>query len=109
MTIMPHVKLLIAQGGMATTMEALYHGLPQLLLTCGYPQLEMYADNISKHGLGIHLRESEMSVDNIQTSITRLFEDPTVQEHVNRMQRLIKKSPGAEAVVNFLEDVLQSS
>lgn len=104
--LMPHANLLIFQGGMATTMEAIYHGLPMILLTRGHSQLEMYADNVEKRGLGIHLKQADTSTDNIIRSIVQLSSDHAVRDSVRGMQKLVKESPGAEEVVNKIEDVI---
>lgn len=106
LALMPQAGLLIFQGGMATTMEAIYHGLPMLVLTQGHSQLETYADNIQKHCLGIHLRKADATVDNVRRSIVQLAEDSRVRESVKRMQAIVRGSPGAEEVANTIEESL---
>lgn len=107
MTIMPYVDLLICTGGMATTMEAMYHGVPLLMLTHGYAQMERYADNSQSHGLGIHLSGTEIGRSDLKKSIIKARESPIVHSKVRRMQRVVRESAGGEDVANYIEQFLR--
>jgi len=98
--ILPHVDLLICLGGMITTMEAVYHGIPMLMMTHGYPEPELYADNNVRLGTGIHLRHAEATPDNIRRSVQQITTDSRVREQVAHLQRVVQNSPGAEEAVS---------
>lgn len=104
--IMPHVDLMICLGGMATTMEAMYHGLPLLMLTHRHLEAEVYADNVQKQRVGIHLRGNSVSAEEIKDHLIVLSQDAELQMRVKEMQGKVKRSPGAEEAVNWIEDVL---
>jgi MGT family glycosyltransferase len=102
--ILPHMDLIICSGGMATTMEAMYHGRPLLMLSQGIGQLQLYARNAADHGLGYHLEPGQASVENLTKCAVDILTDSTVRQCVRRMQGIVKRSPGAEEVVNWLEE-----
>lgn len=106
--LMPHVDLLVGFGGMATTMEALYHGLAQLMLSNGVAEGEWYADNVEKHGLGVHLTDAKATVESIRESVETIARDATMRANVKRMQTLTRRSSGGEEVVNWLEERMGS-
>ena len=105
--VMPHVNLLICLGGMTTTMEAMYHSLPLLMLTHGEPEAELYAENIQNHGLGIHLKGNMVTSDRIKEGILQISRDGELQERVKMTGQLVRQSPGSEDVVNWIEDYLE--
>jgi MGT family glycosyltransferase len=103
-TIMPHVDLIICAAGMATAMESLYHGLPMLMLTSGHAELEAYARKFHNHGMGIHLEQAHASVDEVAQCAARTVNDTELRSRVKRMQDKVKRSAGAEELVNWLEE-----
>jgi MGT family glycosyltransferase len=106
--LMPHVEMILCLGGMATTMESIYHGLPMLMMSNGYSEAEMYADNVQRHGLGIHLQSAATTVENVRSSIVQISNDPTLRKRVNEKQKKVKRSPGGEEVINWVEDFLEN-
>jgi MGT family glycosyltransferase len=101
--IMPHVDLLICAAGLATAMEALYHGLPMLMLTAGYPELEAYAAKFHGYGVGVHLDQASAGPANVAHHADRIRNDTELQLAVKRAQNAVKRSAGAEELVNWLE------
>lgn len=106
--LMPHVEMILCLGGMTTTMESMYHGLPMLLMSNGYPEAETYADHVQHLGLGIHLQSAATTEEAIRKSIAQIASDRSLRERVNLMQKKIKRSPGGEEVINWVEDFLES-
>jgi MGT family glycosyltransferase len=104
--VMPHAELLICLGGMTTTSEALYHGIPMLMITHGHLEAEAYAENNASRGLGIHLRKAQTTAGNIRDSALRISKDYAILSRVKELQYLIRRSPGAEETANRLEEYL---
>ena len=101
--VMPRVDLMICLGGMTTITEAMYHGIPLVMLTHGIPEAEMYAENAQSAGLGLHLVKGA-TVGDIRNAVVRLSQDIAIRARVHEMQRVVKRSPGAEELVNWLEE-----
>jgi len=106
--IMPYVQLLVCLGGMTTTMEAMYHGVPLVMLTHGFNEGELYAGNVARLGLGIHLRSSPVTADNLRYAVLDIMTNREILRQVREMQLLIRRAPGAEEVVNRIEEFLES-
>lgn len=103
--IMPHADLLIGFGGPCTTMEALYHGLPMLMLTHNIDG-RIYSDNVQRLGVGMHLTGAEVTEQNIRACAIEIMNDQALLERVKAQQVLLKRSPGAEDVANWIEDYM---
>lgn len=104
--ILPHASLLIFQGGPTSTMEAMYHGVPLVMITPG-PDLECYADSAVRLGIGIHLRRDEATVKSIRESVLRILADVAILNRVAQMQHVVRREPGAEDTANRIEEYLQ--
>jgi MGT family glycosyltransferase len=102
--IMPRVDLIICGAGMATAMEALYHGVPMLMLTSGRAELEAYGQQFHNHGMGIHVPKSSASAEHVAQCAVRMLDDSELRSKVKRAQDAVKKSAGAEDLVNWLEE-----
>lgn len=105
--VMPHMELMICLGGMTTTMEAMYHGLPLLMLTHGAAEAEVYAENNQRLGLGIHLKGAGVAADRIRDGVIRITKNETIKRSVMHMQRQVRQSPGAEDVSIWIESLLR--
>lgn len=104
--LLADVTLFIYPGGIASMSEAMYHGVSLLALTHGIPELEWLGDHITSLGLGFHLRKADMSVDSIRSAARRILDDEVIHENVKRMQRAVRRGPGAEETVNRIEEFL---
>jgi len=101
--IMPHADLLICAAGMATAMEAAYHGLPMLMITSGHPEMEAYANRYQEFGMGVHLDRSDASPERVAESAGRMFADSALRHSVKRVRDAVRSSAGAEELVNWIE------
>jgi len=101
-------RLLICHGGLITPAESAYYGVPLLMTTQGFPELEMWADIVAASGLGIHLKKRDTNPESIRRSAQRLMTDPSVLDRVRQIQRRIRQEPGAEETVNQIEEYLEA-
>jgi MGT family glycosyltransferase len=101
--IMPHVDLLICAAGMATAMEAAYHGLPMLMLTGGHPEMEAYAERFHNYGMGLHLDRMNATPEHVAQSAARILGDAQLQQTVKQARKAVRGSAGAEELVNWME------
>lgn len=102
--MLPHVDLLICAGGMMTTVESLYCGVPMLTMTHGNVELEAYAENGVRLGVGRHLKERDTCARTIRESLLEMSEDAELSSAVEQMQRLVRAEPGAEEVANCISE-----
>lgn len=104
LSLMPHVDLMICTGGLTTTMEAIYHGIPMIMLTHDHPEVEMYAQNVEEHGLGVHLRKAYTTARSIRRSVLAMQSDTMLASRMAEAKLAVRKGLGGEDVVNWIED-----
>lgn len=106
--ILPYVDLLVCLGGIITSAEAAYHGIPMLVTTQGFPELEWQADNLAELGLGMHLKGTEIDVVALRDSAMRIPENATILRKVGQMKRIVRRDRGAEETANRIEEYLEN-
>jgi MGT family glycosyltransferase len=104
--ILPFGSLFICLGGIVTQAEALYHGVPLMILTHGFLELEWQADNFARLGLGVHLRQAQMNAETIRERALQILDDATMARSVDEAKRLVRSEPGAEETANRIEQLL---
>jgi MGT family glycosyltransferase len=106
--ILPHASLLVCQGGSATVSEAAYNGVPMVVTTRGSLELEWMGENIVNLGIGIHLKNAEMTAEAIRGAALAVSHDVAMHQRVEEMRRVVCREPGAEEVVNRIEEYLEA-
>jgi UDP:flavonoid glycosyltransferase YjiC (YdhE family) len=93
-------------GGPVSAAEAMYHGVPLLMITQGSPDLEVYSENAARLGIGCHLRKTETTVNTIRDSALRILGDGAIADRMEQIQRIVRREPGAEDTANCIEEYL---
>lgn len=106
--ILPHVSVFICLGGIVTQSEAAYHGVPLILTTHGFPELEWIAESAVRLGVGIHLRKADMSPESLRRAATQICADPAVGTRLKKLQSMVRHEPGAEETANRIEEYLEA-
>lgn len=104
--ILPHTSLFICLGGLISQAEAMYHGVPLLVLSCGIPDLEWHAENTVEKGIGLHLKWAETSSDNLRDRALRIMRSKPILDRVAQVQRLTRLAPGGEETANRIEEMM---
>lgn len=107
--ILPYVDLLICAGGMMTAVEAAYCGVPLVMMTNGNVELEAYAENNVRLGLGRHLKGGDVSVEQMRETVKQVTDDAVLRGKVKRLQSAVRAAPGAEEVANLVDARLASA
>jgi len=103
--ILPLCDLVIAHGGSGTTIGALSHGLPVLVLPQGVPNQVWMADRAVSLGLGIKLSTNEVVPEAVRGAVHDLLGVATYRRRAQDVRREIAQMPGPEQVVPLLERV----
>jgi MGT family glycosyltransferase len=104
--ILPSANLMLCLAGMGTTLEALYHGVPVVAVPSNPFNAEV-AYRLAELGLGLQLRQREMTPHTLRAAVDAAFADETLLRRVKRMQPHLANSPGAQAAATAIEAYLQ--
>jgi len=100
--ILPNVSLLICHGGMLSTLEALYNGVPVLAIP-NYIGAEEVAFRVEELGVGRRLRRSDLAIEVIGEAVREMVGDRSLHERVRQMQSSFRQSGGVHLAVDRIE------
>ena len=104
--LMPDASLVVGHGGHATTMRALAHDLPMLLLPL-HPLLDqpLVARAVEEAGAGRVLRRSA-STDQVRTALSALLEDGPHRAAAARLGASVRAARGTQTAASAVEELL---
>ncbi|RLE53740.1 MAG: hypothetical protein DRJ33_00135 [Candidatus Methanomethylicota archaeon] len=92
--------LLITRGGHNTVAEAMYFGIPMIIIpTPGHSEHQSIARSVADMGLGIVLQQRDLSHDTLLQAVKRIFSEGYV-ERSKKIQSEILKYNGLSYVLN---------
>jgi UDP:flavonoid glycosyltransferase YjiC (YdhE family) len=101
--ILQSASLVVGQAGTGSTLEALYWGVPQLLIP---PPLEIFEDcasRVAELGLGVCLKEADATVERIGSAARWLLNDAVIADRLAETSRIMHATAGATLAVDLLE------
>ncbi|MFJ5779716.1 macrolide family glycosyltransferase [Streptomyces sp. NPDC093094] len=103
--VLRHARVFVTHGGMNSTMEALYHGVPMVVI----PQMNEQKANglrVDELGLGRHLAKDDTTAQSLRAAVDQVAADAAVAERVRdlstSMQAVDGPAVAADAIENFL-------
>jgi UDP:flavonoid glycosyltransferase YjiC (YdhE family) len=100
--LLPRCDAVVTHGGAGTTLGALAHGLPLLLVPQGADQYAN-ADKVVAAGAGVRLLRHEVSIPAIRQSMRCLLDDPTYRRAAKRIQAEIHAMPTAQEALERIQ------
>lgn len=105
--VMPYVDLFICKAGPASAAEAMYHGVPMLMITHGDIDPESYAENAERLGMGIHLRGKDITAAKLGAATSEMLERKTFLHRMKQLSRITRREAGGEETANRIEEYLE--
>ncbi len=103
--LLPHCQAVVTHGGSGTTLGALAHGLPLLVVPQGADQYDN-ADAVVAAGAGRRLGRDDTTVAAIRDSVRSLLDDPGFRRSAERVQAEIRAMPTTERAIKRIEMLL---
>lgn len=94
LAVLPHAAAFISHGGMNSTQESLYHGVPLVVIPQMHEQ-EATARRVSELGLGRFLPRPEVTVETLQMAVNEVFTNGGLRANVKAMQQTVRATGGA--------------
>lgn len=103
--LLPHCHAVVTHGGSGTTLGALAHGLPLLVVPQGADQYAN-ADAVVGAGAGRRLGRDETTVADIRDAVLALLADPGCRQAAGRIQAELQAMPAAEEAMVRIDGLL---
>ncbi|XP_044755555.1 UDP-glycosyltransferase UGT5-like [Coccinella septempunctata] len=103
-----NVKLFISHGGLYSTMEAVYHGLPVMALSV-FAEQELNGKRAESNGFARHIRFQQLTETSFSEILDDLLSDPKYRENAKKRSGIMKDKPmdPADAVNFWVEYVVR--
>ncbi len=106
--IFPASAMIVHQGGIGTTAQALRSGKPMLVVPFAFDQPDN-AYRVERLGLARTLYRHKYSVDRLVRELTVLLKDPGYSKRSEEAGRIIRAEDGVAAACEAIEKVLRNS
>jgi UDP:flavonoid glycosyltransferase YjiC (YdhE family) len=101
--VLQSCSAVIAHGGSGSTLAALAHGLPLVLVPQGADQFEN-AKRVEDAGAGIVVMPGEVTGDAVRSALRRVLDEPAFAIAAQRIAAEIASMPGPEQVASAVEE-----
>jgi MGT family glycosyltransferase len=105
--VMPRASIIVHQGGIGTTGQALRAGKPMLVVPYGQDQPDN-ARRCAELGVGRVLPRSRYSLSNVLDQLSELLDQPAYHNRAAEVGRRVREENGARTACDAIEEVLMS-
>jgi UDP:flavonoid glycosyltransferase YjiC (YdhE family) len=104
--VLPHIAATVCHGGSGSTLAALAHGVPMLMLPQAADQFEN-AQVCQEIGAALALMPDEVTPDSVGSAVTALLDDPKYSANARRIAAEISRMQSPAAVLALLVNRLE--
>ncbi|MGE7609777.1 macrolide family glycosyltransferase [Peribacillus frigoritolerans] len=97
--VLKYTKLFITHGGMNSTNEGLYYGVPLIVIPQSADQ-PMIAAQVANIGAGITLQMQSLTANQLREAADHVLNDPTFPKTVSNLRESFQKSGGYHQAVD---------
>ncbi|MGZ4123253.1 MAG: nucleotide disphospho-sugar-binding domain-containing protein, partial [Tumebacillaceae bacterium] len=97
--VLQHTKLFITHGGMNSTNEGLYYGVPLIVLPQSADQ-PIIAQQVAKIGAGIALQMQSLTSNQLREAVDHVLRVPSFKHTAATMGESIRKAGGYQQAVD---------
>jgi UDP:flavonoid glycosyltransferase YjiC (YdhE family) len=102
-TLLPHTDVVLGHGGFSTTMAAIVHGVPVVIMPLGSDQ-PWHAEHCQRLGLGEAVAFESAGPADVASAVRRVLEDPGYRDRVAAYAGELRALPTmAEVVADLAE------
>jgi len=105
LSVLPRAALFVTHGGMNSANEALFHGVPLLVIPQGADQ-GMVAERVNELGVGLSIMSGPVQADRVRRLARRLLTEPAFSAATHRLQQAQREAGGAGRAADELERYL---
>lgn len=106
--LLPHVDVMVSNGGFGSVQLAIAHGVPMVVAGTSEDKKEVTA-HVAWSGTGVNLRTNRPSPRALADAVARVVREPTFREHSLALRAQTAGQRPAEAAADLLEDLAVAS
>lgn len=106
--ILPRAELFISHGGMNSTMESLYFGVPLIVIPHTNEQ-KLTATRVRDLGLGVALNQGSFTAELLRSAVCRIRDNPDIRLRTQEMQEEVRSAGGYKKAVDALQGFTASN
>lgn len=103
--IFPHASVVVHQGGIGTTGQALRAGKPSLVMPFGGDQYDNGA-RVERLGAGLVIRRKKYTAERVAAVLRRMIDEPGYGERAVDLGRAVRGENGVRAACDAIEGVV---
>lgn len=103
--VLPHADVFVTHGGMGSIIEALYFGVPMVVVP-HHPENALNGERLAELGLARVLPEAGLTAEALQAAVDEVSDDAAMRASAARMSECVRAAGGAEAAVAAIEGYL---
>jgi UDP:flavonoid glycosyltransferase YjiC (YdhE family) len=105
--VMPRASVIVHQGGIGTTGQALRAGRPMLIVPYGQDQPDN-ARRCVRLGVGRTLSPARFKVPRVVSELSELLNNPAYREHAEKVERKVREENGTKRACDAIEQVCRA-
>ena len=106
--VLPHVSIMITNGGFGGTQNALAHGIPIVIAGATEDKMEVAA-RLENTGAGINLRKQKPSPGNIKKAVMKILSDQSYKQRAKELQLDYAKYDAPTLAVELIEELINEN
>lgn len=106
--LLPHIDIMITNGGFGGTQNALAHGIPLVIAGASEDKMEVAA-RVEYTGAGINLRKQKPSPEDIRTAVMKILSDASFKRKAKNLQAEFAKYDTPTLAVDLVEEIIEST
>jgi UDP:flavonoid glycosyltransferase YjiC (YdhE family) len=102
--VLPHAACLVHHGGIGTTSQAFFAGVPQLVTPFGFDQPDN-ATRVRRLGCGDLLWATDLNSRRLARGLSRILDDQLMRENCQNARRKMSRDQGLQMTCEVLEQL----
>ncbi len=103
--LLPHVDVMITNGGFGGTQNALAHGIPIIIAGATEDKMEVAA-RVEYSGAGINLKKQQPTPENIKNAVRKILNDSSYRKKAEELKTIYEKYDAPTLAVKFVKKLM---
>ena len=103
--ILPHVDIMITNGGFGGTQNALALGIPVIVAGATEDKMEVAA-RVEYSGAGINLRKKQFTTEDIKNAVTKILKDPSYNNKAQELKSIYAEYDATSLAVEYIKNLI---